>query len=691
MSTPMLASTTESPELIELLQKAESLSGLPCPEDEFLIQIVELMLAAVEGSAVLLWQRIDAQTFQLKVVSGVDVASVQDGALADKSFVFREQLSRVRQVFETGQACMAPPGSLLSTEIEDDTGFDAGYGHHRQFILPIHGQGHCAAVVAIYQPAHLDRDHKRDLALLAALCARIEVWYRDQTCLRLEDELAQRQRVLAVADAVTRNLDHRQTAFEVVNQLRWYFGVDRVTLAIQRGNTCRVEAISGQPVFDPRSNVVRRLELLAQQVASTGESLWYPASVEVLAPRLRQRIDSYLEAASTKSIALLPISRSPNPSDDPEDLAQLIRPADTMRGACLGLIILEAFDSELERGSMERYWECVERSVTSAVANSRQYHSLFLLPLWRALGKCADLFRGRRRNKALAASVLVAAVIAALVLIPTDFKLRSEGTIQPANRARVYSEASGTVTELLARDGDWVESGQELLRLSNPELGAQLAAAEGQLRESEEQLRAIMLQRLQGDVQREQDERALVRNAAGLEAKIAGLRRQRDLLLLKQSQLSIRSPVAGQLITWDVEKRLQGRPVSPGDLLMTIADPNGPWELELRMPDKRAGYLLDTWLQRERRTDTLRTSYVLASDPLRVRSGVVKDVSPSSDVVEGDGNVVRVRVHIEGEELMNARAGTSVIAHVHCGRRSLGFSKLYEFFDWSRRTWFAIY
>ena len=68
------------------------------------------------------------------------------------------------------------------------------------------------------------------------------------------------------------------------------------------------------------------------------------------------------------------------------------------------------------------------------------------------------------------------------------------------------------------------------------------------------------------------------------------------------------------------------------------------------------------------------------------------DVSPSSDVDDKDNdNVVRVRVRLSDEtyaKIGSAKPGTTVIGHVHCGTASIGYCKLYEFFDWVQRAWF---
>src|SRR6185436_15089202 len=61
---------------------------------------------------------------------------------------------------------------------------------------------------------------------------------------------------------------------------------------------------------------------------------------------------------------------------------------------------------------------------------------------------------------------------------------------------------------------------------------------------------------------------------------------ERELALLreKQRQLTVIAPERGQVVTWKVRDLLLKRPVARGQGLMTLANPDGPWELELYLP-----------------------------------------------------------------------------------------------------------
>jgi hypothetical protein len=53
--------------------------------------------------------------------------------------------------------------------------------------------------------------------------------------------------------------------------------------------------------------------------------------------------------------------------------------------------------------------------------------------------------------------------------------------------------------------------------------------------------------------------------------------------------------------------------------------------------------------------------------------GTLQEVHQRAEVRGEEGNVVLVRVAIDKRQLSQLRRGASVVAQVHCGRRSLGY------------------
>lgn len=723
--------------LPELFPQIDALASRHSANEPFLVELLPLLQQTIAASAGILWMR--QETDQIRCASTIGIP--EESAETDTEFV-REIILNVDTAFHSGRTNVyAPeltPEDHLSEasqhvdsvqhldsnehpvadrhllEESDDPPTDQSMGpgvitykrlvqDHAQLLVPVTHNGSTLSVFSLYREVDHTAPTSWTTGDLTALQQRIERNLDrfnppDQRALVATPspadssarELARQKQITRVAEVVGRKLNENDVAYDVVNELHHYFGESRISLAYFRGQTCRIRAISNQQVFDRRSAAVMAITKLASKTARIRKSIWHPEEAEQLPASLRKQFEKYYEAADSQSICLIPLIVSQEPSTDPNDLAAVVRDRNAKAGKVVGVLIIEGMRRALTKEEIQPQWEAVEQIVVHAVANARQHAGIFLMPLWTGLGHVADLFRGHHRNKAIAATLAMVGIISALTLIQSDLKLRCNGVIQPEHRSRVYAEVEGVVDELLVREREWVKQGQTLLRLKNPKIDADLAAVEGELREAEEHLRTMKLQRMLGDFSTEELRQKNVRDTAGLMASVDKLQTRARLLSEQQAQLTITSPVAGQVITWDIPRRLGSRPVQPGQRLLTVADAKGPWELELKMPDKRSGYLRDAISKSE--NHSLDTTYVLASHPTQVHEGVVRDVSRSTEVDQEEGNIVRVYVdlkHPPQETGAETRPGTEVIAHVHAGQASLGYCKLYELIDWVNRLRFS--
>jgi hypothetical protein len=144
--------------------------------------------------------------------------------------------------------------------------------------------------------------------------------------------------------------------------------------------------------------------------------------------------------------------------------------------------------------------------------------------------------------------------------------------------------------------------------------------------------------------------------------------------------------VDGSVVTLDVRQRLSGRPVQPGDALMTVADTTADWELEVFVPDHHIGYV--TAARHEvvgpvsiDEDERLPVRFILATDPGVSYYGSLKQVDQRAEVRGDQGNTVLAKVRIRKEDLSELRPGSSVVARVYCGQRSLGFVLFHDVLD----------
>jgi hypothetical protein len=151
------------------------------------------------------------------------------------------------------------------------------------------------------------------------------------------------------------------------------------------------------------------------------------------------------------------------------------------------------------------------------------------------------------------------------------------------------------------------------------------------------------------------------------------------LLEERRETLTIHSPLAGQVLTRDVQSLLESRPVERGQVLLSIADTTSGWQLVADAPQRHVGHVLDAERQQ---SAPLRASYRLAGDVERSYPGEVIAVSAAAaldaDGLQEDEAPVEIRIAALGDAPAAARPGMNARVRIHCGRRSLGYVWLHD-------------
>jgi len=158
---------------------------------------------------------------------------------------------------------------------------------------------------------------------------------------------------------------------------------------------------------------------------------------------------------------------------------------------------------------------------------------------------------------------------------------------------------------------------------------------------------------------------------------LKGLEQQHEVLKAQREELVVKSPLTGQVVTWNVRQTLEARPVQRGQVLLQVADLAGPWVLDVEVPDERIGHVLRA--QSALRPD-LDVWFMLATEPGALYHGSIEKVALSTDVRPPEKANVTVTVKIEETRLPRLRPGATAVSQIGCGRRSLGFV-------WFHRVW----
>ncbi len=658
-----------------------SKSDLP-PEQyyaEFLPRIVQA-LAAVGGAV---W--IVGEGGRLELAYQINISrSLLDPAAVDA--VRHVQL--LGQVIQTGEPRLVSPQS--------GTGEEGGAGNPTNYLLvlsPMKSENHVEGILEVFQRPDVQPASQRGyLQFVVQMCELAGDWLRSQKLRQYSD----RQSLWVKADRFSRliheNLSPRDTSYHIANEGRQLIGCDRLSVAILKGRKCKIEAVSGQDLLDPRSDIVSTLGHLATVVVAADEPLWYAGSTEDLPKQIEQALDDYLETAHSKSVAVLPLRRlrvrpmRDNTDRDHQDPMDDAGP----KGEVIGALIIEQIESNIPRETIAPRVDLVYQHSSRALSNSLEHERLFLMPVWRTIGNATWVLRARTLPKTLAVTAAVLILLGVLLFVPKDFNIEGKGELVPVDRRDVFCDVPGVVETVLVKHGQAVEKDEPLLELRNTDLAVQLQDVSGKLNTT---IQTLLATRLARQKAREQGDLVETNRLAGqilqLEQQRESYTNQFNLLQTRKERLVVKSPMKGEITTWQTKEMLLNRPVTEGQVLLTVADPTSSWKCEVYMKENRMGHIMRAWQKAQEENKPLDVTYILATDPDTYRHGVVREIHQVAHMREQE-HVVRIDVDLkEPVEAKFRRSGAEVRADIYAGRRPMGYVFFHEAWEWFlREVWF---
>jgi multidrug efflux pump subunit AcrA (membrane-fusion protein) len=475
-----------------------------------------------------------------------------------------------------------------------------------------------------------------------------------------------------------------EVAATTVNELRRLLTCDRVGLLFVSRGRAELIAASGQDSFDRRSNVARAWESFTEACAKLDEPFWYDETPTGRAPQIETALAHLLDVSPSRFLAVVPL-RAVTAGDAAGDYKDRPQPR---AGDIVGWLVVERF----EHGSpetlgpghappavMRERLERIAPHVGAAVDNARRYDRL---PLRRLGEKLDDLARGHFGSRWWKWGAIPAVLVVASLLIPAELKIEARGKLQPKERRNVFAPVDGIVSSIKVRHGSDVGADAVLLTIHSPDLDFELTRIEGEIQTAEKRQTSINTARFKAD---ETERRRLTLEEEETKEQLAGLAKQLDELKKQRQALVVTSPLAGQVLTWDVEQTLDDRPVRKGQLLLSIGNvaADAKWELELQVPDDRISYVNDAARDRpivDGKKVPLVVEFVSASAPHTTHQATVRETARRSEGPADGEAVVLVTADIGKQELPpdELRPGAAVVAKVHCGRTSLARSWLLD-------------
>lgn len=614
-----------------LLEHAETLGQTPVATAEYYEQVLGELADILEAHSVAVWSiREDSATL---------LFDTQGDSDRDRIATFVEPVGRL----ESDRTVIVPPG--VGGRWPNATEF-----------------ARCLACVSVAPSLRLTLDVRlpptaqrgENLAdVVAAVAAVIVEFHRGRQLTRMFSLLSERDRVAELCRTLHSTLDRRRIALDFANDGATALRLDRVSVLLAEDSGFRLESATAVQELNRRSNASRAIEQLVFEVCRQGTSLpWTSADQPHDAAR------TYLRESGATRVRVEPLGPKPG----------------SWEGAC-GAVVFESFGTEPLNPDYDGIPE-VCRHAATALSNAATLEAHGLsgrLLRWKALA---------RSHRARTVAVSIVGVVIALLLIPADLELEAHGQVQPTRRRSVYAPADGIITQVAVSNAAQVADGEPLAVMRNPELDLEEQRVRGEIATTNARLAAVRASRVDHDRRGSNSSSAgqLTADEEELKQALASLNRQLDIVNRRVAELTLRAPLAGQVVRWDLIRSLESRPVRQGQLLMQVVDPAGPWEIELRIPDRHVRHVLAAQAA-AKDSNGLPVRFLFRMSPKATYFAKLDTVNLATDLDQAGELSTFAKVTLNPKEIPDLRPGSSVIAKLDCGRRSLGYVWLRELLE----------
>lgn len=433
--------------ILRLLEEMRQLAKRDAPPDVFWSEFLQRLISAVGAQGGAVWS-CDDQSVQAECRIGAPAAAFESSSPAGAA-----HRAFLESALDHHEAQVAAPNSVVG-----------GVGNATPYLLvlaPVLIFGRPVALVELFLDANRPAAaHDGFRRFAAEACETAAVWQMARTLQRLQRHPDLWPQLEEFNARVHRSLDLEQTAFAAVNEARRVLDCDRVSLAVFRNRRWTIAAISGVDVVESLAEPVVLLLRLTKAAVASGEPFWYAGSSEELPPELLEPTLACIGVTEARTVAILPLRR-PAPIANSEQSLEQSSPA--ARRDIIGALILEQISDRVTAAELRDRLEPICRHVELALANALEHDSIFLLPVWRALGQLRAVSWARTFPKLGAALLIAAAIVSALMFVPAKFTVTAAGRLRPTTQQSLFAPEAGAVSQLLVRSGQDVKSGDPLL------------------------------------------------------------------------------------------------------------------------------------------------------------------------------------------------------------------------------------
>jgi hypothetical protein len=685
-----------------LLDEVARLTEAEVPAAGFFGEMLKRLLEALQAPAGAVWMRSAQGIIQLTCHINLKLSGHDKN---EKARAMHEAL--LGQAFAQPKPQVVPPNSGQGEAVEGQV----PPGNPSDYVLllvPIVQDGQVEGVIEVWQnpnrPSNTFAGFLHYMGLMAELCGR---YLRHQRMTKLTSQQQLWSQLEVFARQIHGSLNPIEVAYQVANEGRRLIECDRVSVGVRYGRGCSIDAISGADIVEKRSNLVVLMRKLCDQVIKWGEKLVYQGvKDDSLPPKVLKALDEYLAESSSRMLVIYPLH-------DERDGTEKKKPA---RSA----LVMESFEAPVEPEQLMARGEIVARHSSPALYNAVEHRRIPMRFLWLPLAKIQEGLGGKVKAIMVLVAVALTMLISVLILVPYPLKMESTGQLLPQIRQVIYSPTVGKVNEFFVLPSEDVVENRVLAQMSDIELETRLRKLKAEINAAkaevdaqaarEKQYQLPQDERLKGLSQQQQKRQELRSKQAELDALIArtGADPQRlGYFYLKAPQLT---PEQSRMVAevrhgnhkkeWTVlngnfKEEWTLREAKPSDPLLRLGVKDGPWEIELKIPQKHIGQVKKAMEELRKKNPgkvpVLDVDFLLRTDPTRVFKGKLYDNKIAPEAVPNKEEsaeaepVVLATVSIDDEGINPADrlppalllSGSEVHAKVRCGDRPMYYSLFY--------------
>lgn len=702
----------------EAFESAGKLAGSALPPTDFYREFLNRTLSAIDAPAGAVWLRTPQGFLQLACQENIDKMNLdaRRGGRQCHNEVLRQvfQAAPPRPVLLEPNGRMAPgpgePGPVPPANLTD---------HFTLFAPIVTPEKQTLGILEVFQDAtHDPRMYPTFLNYtfqMAGYASQYHSFSNARVAAGIEKTYAQ---VESFARTIHSSLNPTEVAYHVANEGRKLIECDRLCVGIRHDRRrVTVEAVSGADVVEKASTHVRRLRLLMQAVLQWGETLTFKGEKDAgLPPDVSEALDDYLHESQPKLLIVQPVRDE--------------REKDTHKPA-RGVLVMECFNPpELIDPLLQRL-EIVTKHAAPALYNAAEMKRVPLKFLWWPIAKLQEGIGGKSRFIAAGVAVLLALLVSAMILIPAPLRMEAKGQMLPVEIAKIYPPREGTVRDIRKKPTETLNPGDELVTLYSDQLADEYGRAKAEWREQND-LVAEYTKQLQLPSLTKED-----KSRIGAEKTVAEGRARKawgDMEALNQqyNRVSTDPKIKGQENTrgpgyfraiapdfgpvargagdkWTVlnddrRESLLGRTMRPNEDMLRIAHLEGPWHLELKIPQRNVGQVLRAFadpamhlIDKDRgNRKYLEVDVLLSSETdtrylgRLYREDLMAEAVPNKNEHDENEPVVTayVKLNMDGiptdkwvprEKLVT---GLEVRTRVRCGDHALGYTLFHGVWEW---------